>query len=221
MKKCKIILIVLLAIAGCFGARAQDTIKQKDSTFFYGHLNWYDLDTLRQWRSTIDDRYGIGYIYYMDSIDSCYGYYWYYTEVIYPTWLGTSEYADINPPLDNVYNNLRYNHISKYYLGNTIIGNQMVTDRPIKIIGLAACGRKDEAADCLARARRAYAWAVANVPELADDQYRYTHALCLRQTPFERNTMRPCLQSVGTAQGRKQLYHTDVERVWFECRKRW
>ena len=106
MKKCKIILIVLLAIAGCFGARAQDTIKQKDSTFFYGHLNWYDLDTLRQWRSTIDDRYGIGYIYYMDSIDSCYGYYWYYTEVIYPTWLGTSEYADINPPLDNGYNNL-------------------------------------------------------------------------------------------------------------------
>ena len=30
---------------------------------------------------------------------------------------------------------------------------------------LAACGRKDEAADCLARARRAYAWAVANVPD--------------------------------------------------------
>ena len=146
-KKIKITTIVLLVFIGCNRIQAQDTIVRKDSTFFYGHLNWYDLDTLRQWRSTIDDRYGIGYIYYMDSIDSCYGYYWYYTEVIYPTWLGTSEYADINPPLDNGYNNLRYNHISKYYLGNTIIGNQMVTDRPIKIIGLAACGRMQNPAD--------------------------------------------------------------------------
>ncbi|MBR3724572.1 MAG: hypothetical protein IKN11_04175 [Bacteroidales bacterium] len=49
--------VVLLSVAGCVGARAQDTIVRKDSTFFYGHLNWYDLDTLHQWHSTIDDRY--------------------------------------------------------------------------------------------------------------------------------------------------------------------
>ncbi|MBQ6248430.1 MAG: glycoside hydrolase family 9 protein, partial [Kiritimatiellae bacterium] len=39
---------------------------------------------------------------------------------------------------------------------------------------LAAYGRKDEAADCLAHARRAYAWAVANVPEGLSSLRQYT-----------------------------------------------
>ena len=42
---------------------------------------------------------------------------------------------------------MRGNDIITYWLGNTIIGNQMVTDRPIKIIGLAACGRMQNPAD--------------------------------------------------------------------------
>ena len=137
--------VVLLSVAGCFGARAQDTIVRKDSTFFFGHLNWYDLDTLHLWRSTIDDRYCTWYDTILEG-DSCY-----YSAVIYPTWLDTSEYADINPPLCHLYNDNgggdRENYMSKYFLGNTIIGNQMVTDHPIKIIGLAACGRMQSPAD--------------------------------------------------------------------------
>jgi hypothetical protein len=39
---------------------------------------------------------------------------------------------------------------------------------------LAACGRADEAADCLARARRAYAWGVANVPEGLSNLRQFT-----------------------------------------------
>ena len=39
---------------------------------------------------------------------------------------------------------------------------------------LAACGRKDEAADCLARARRAYDWGVANVPEGLSNLRQFT-----------------------------------------------
>ena len=39
---------------------------------------------------------------------------------------------------------------------------------------LAACGRKDDAADCLARARRAYAWAVANVPDGLSNLRQFT-----------------------------------------------
>ena len=136
--KTKIILIatVLLAIAGCFGARAQDTIKQKDSAFFYGHLNWYDLDTLHQWRSTIFDRYGEEYDSYLQG-DSCY-----WNTVIIPTWFD-STYSSINP------NGGHWTKTSpaNLWFGNTIIGNQMVTDCPIKIIGLAACGRMQNPAD--------------------------------------------------------------------------
>ena len=39
---------------------------------------------------------------------------------------------------------------------------------------LAACGRKDEAAACLARARRAYAWAIANVPDGLSNLRQFT-----------------------------------------------
>ena len=141
--KTKTLIFLLLAFAGYYRIHAQDTIKQKDSTFFYGHLNWYDLDTLHQWRSTIDDRY-------CTWLDHTEGDSNYYSTVIYPTWLDTSEYADINPPLYHGYrdnNAPRDNFIQKYFLGNTIIGNQMVTDHPIKIIGLAACGRMQSPAD--------------------------------------------------------------------------
>ena len=139
--KTKTLIFLLLAFAGYYRIHAQDTIKQKDSAFFYGQLNWYDLDTLHQWRSTIDDRYGLGYI--VDGDSSCW-YYW--NTVIHPTWLDTSEYANINPSLWHTYG-MRGNDIITYWLGNTIIGNQMVTDRPIKIIGLAACGRMQNPAD--------------------------------------------------------------------------
>ena len=58
MKKI-VIIVAMLAVAGCGWLQAQDTLRVKDSNLFYGHLNWYDLDTLHQWRSTVDDGYGV------------------------------------------------------------------------------------------------------------------------------------------------------------------
>lgn len=138
MKK-TIIAIVAFAITGCLNnIQSQDTIRGKDSAFFYGHLNWYDLDTLHQWRSTVDDSYGFSISEVYDSILLGNERYW--RDVIVPSWT-SPEYADHNPQNDyhNPPERLRY--------GNTIIGNQMETDRPIKIIGIAACGYMQRPAD--------------------------------------------------------------------------
>ena len=137
MKKI-VIIVAMLAVAGCGWLQAQDTLRVKDSNLFYGHLNWYDLDTLHQWRSTLDDSYGF------NCSDEYAAYYLgnerYFLDVIFPTWVWEHpEYGDHNPPYSSP--------IERYRFGNTIIGNQMETDRPLKIIGIAACGFMQRPAD--------------------------------------------------------------------------
>ena len=148
MKKI-VIIVAMLAVAGCGWLQAQDTLRVKDSNLFYGHLNWYDLDTLHQWRSTVDDGYGV-------HVDSLYVAYYlenerYFLDVIYPTWAWDHpEYGDHNPNYNFQHIHIDLNYvrpIERYRFGNTIIGNQMETDRPIKIIGIAACGFMQRPAD--------------------------------------------------------------------------
>jgi len=127
-----IIVLILLAVATSGEAKAQDTLTRRDSNFFYGQLDWFNLDTLHLWHSTIDDNQGevrnphdIGY----DAL-------------IYSTWIDTA-YADHNPPFSDQFGRWK----GCWMFGNHILGNQMVTDRPLKIIGLAACGRMQRPAD--------------------------------------------------------------------------
>ena len=138
MKKI-LIAVATLAVAGCLnGLGAQDTLRVKDSTLFYGHLNWYDLDTLHQWRSTVDDSYGR---WETDAVIAAYyGNERYFVDSIYSTWFDTG-YANHNPPISYV------SPSDRYRFGNTIIGNQMETERPLKIVGIAACGFMQRPAD--------------------------------------------------------------------------
>ena len=54
----------MLFAAECAGVQAQDTIRDNDSAFFYGPLNWYNLDTLHQWHSTVNDIFWFNTFYY-------------------------------------------------------------------------------------------------------------------------------------------------------------
>ena len=81
-----IIVLILLAVATSGEAKAQDTLTRRDSNFFYGQLDWFNLDTLHLWHSTIDDNHGE--VRYPHDIG--------YDALIYSTWLDTA-YVDHNP----------------------------------------------------------------------------------------------------------------------------
>ena len=67
----KIIVATMLFAAECAGVQAQDTIRANDSAFFYGPLNWYNLDTLHQWHSTVNDIFWFNTFYsYSDEFFS-------------------------------------------------------------------------------------------------------------------------------------------------------
>ena len=142
----KIIVATMLFAAECAGVQAQDTIRDNDSAFFYGPLNWYNLDTLHQWHSTVNDIFWFNTFYsYSDEFFSyCDG-----IGAIQSSWYDTA-YADHNPFMPSgtgtQQDEVDIKNVFRAF-GNTIMGQQMVTDRPIKIIGLAACGRMQRPAD--------------------------------------------------------------------------